>query len=704
MRISTLGMAQQKTNPGICFAFIGWVLLLSLGLWPRPVEAQPAPIQYGQITPQDFAPVLAATDTAAAAVVLCDYAQAHIDGRQGKLQVVIKRNTRILIRKPSGFDYANGAVDLWKDEKGNQASLRGLRGATYNLVGGQIHRDTLASEAVFIAYETPRWRSQRFTLPQVRVGSIVEFTYTLASDDLQRVPVWVFQRRIPVRWSEFRLEVPTFLSYRMVLRSAHPPAINEHRGGLTMQALTAQTVEAYRLPIEPADLRRGVGATFSRWVLRDVPVLPDWSFLSTVRDYQAQLEIELESMALPGYPERDYTTTWERIDDRLRASDQVGQRLHGGGFLRDEMAQLRQQHPAATARAAAVYAWVQQRMKYDGQEVFWAERPLRQAWAAHRGSAAEINLLLVLALREAGLPADPVVLSTRAHGRALEDYPSMDRFNYLAVVLLRADGSPLFLDATDPLVPMGLLPERLHGVRGRVLPAKGPGRWVTLEPGQGYVHRATYSLQLTPAGDLQGHLHLEEGGYAGLRERRALRTGSERAYLGRRFAGYDAWALTNFRLNCPEETTKPVTLDVAATRVHPSGPLTALLLELPAQLPPLLQEVLHASAAPGADLGASQEWLSQVILTLSPGFVVATPPAPLALTLPKGAGRYSFVVTYLTPTQVVFASRLQLQQAAYGAAELAALRELLRLAAAKNAERLVVERLASGPNPAVSER
>jgi hypothetical protein len=61
-------------------------------------------------------------------------------------------------------------------------------------------------------------------------------------------------------------------------------------------------------------------------------------------------------------------------------------------------------------------------------------------------------------------------------------------------------------------------------------------------------------------------------------------------------------------------------------------------------------------------------------------------------------------VTYLTPTQVVFASRLQLQQAAYGAAELAALRELLRLAAAKNAERLVVERLASGPNPAVSER
>ncbi|WP_231590711.1 DUF3857 domain-containing protein [Hymenobacter terrenus] len=654
--------------------------------------------------PQDFAPVLTATDTAAVAVVLCDYAQAHIDGRQGQLQVVIKRHTRILIRKPSGFDYASGIVDLWKDEKGDHASLRGLRGATYNLVGGQIHRDTLASEAVFTLLETPRWRSQRFTLPQVRVGSIVEFTYTLVSDDLQRLPVWVFQRRIPVRWSEFRLEVPTFLNYHMVLRSAHPPAVNEHRGGLTMQALTAQTVEAYNLPIRPTDLQRGVGATFSRWVLRDVPVLPDWSFLPTVRDYQAQLEIELKSMALPGYPERNYTTTWERIDERLRADEQVGQRLHGGGFLRDEMVQLRRQHPEAAARAAAVYAWVQQHMKYDDQEVFWAERPLRQAWAAHRGNAAEINLLLVLALREAGLPADPVVLSTRAHGRVLEDYPSQDRFNYLAAVLLRPDSSSLFLDATDPLVPVGLLPERLHGVRGRVLPAKGPGRWVTLEPGQGYVHRATYSLQLTPAGDLQGQIHLEEGGYAGLRERHALRTSSERAYLGRRFAGYDTWTLTNFRLNSHAESTKPLTLDVAATRVHPGGPLTALLLELPAQLPSLLQEVLHASAAPGADLGAPQEWLSQVILTLPPGFAVASAPAPLALALPKGAGRYSFTVTHLTPTQVVFTNRLQLQQAAYGAADLAALRELLRLAAAKSAERLVVERVAPGLNSAVSER
>ena len=58
-----------------------------------------------------------------------------------------------------------------------------------------------------------------------------------------------------------------------------------------------------------------------------------------------------------------------------------------------------------------------------------------------------MNLLLIAALRQAGLPAQPVLLSTCAHGRVSQTYPLLDKFDYVVALVPDADGDFLIIPA-----------------------------------------------------------------------------------------------------------------------------------------------------------------------------------------------------------------------------------------------------------------
>ncbi len=60
------------------------------------------------------------------------------------------------------------------------------------------------------------------------------------------------------------------------------------------------------------------------------------------------------------------------------------------------------------------------------------------------GNVAEINLLLVAALRERGLNANPIISSTRDNGIIMEAFPTIDRFNYVLAAVKKADASIFF--------------------------------------------------------------------------------------------------------------------------------------------------------------------------------------------------------------------------------------------------------------------
>ncbi|MEP2026998.1 hypothetical protein, partial [Reichenbachiella sp.] len=108
----------------------------------------------------------------------------------------------------------------------------------------------------------------------------------------------------------------------------------------------------------------------------------------------------------------------------------------------------------------------------------YASQKTKELEKTKLGSAADLNLYFIGLLRASGLQADPVILSTRQHGKVYKEYPLANRFNYV-VALVNLGDQILLLDVTQPKLPYYLLPMKCLNDFGLVV-SENP-YWIDLE-------------------------------------------------------------------------------------------------------------------------------------------------------------------------------------------------------------------------------
>lgn len=197
------------------------------------VTAQDTPIKYGKIDISDLQMKVYPKDTSAEAVVLGDIGRAYFEYSQTEgFQVVYERVRRVKILKKSGYDWATVKVPLYISKNNNgKEDLYDLKGFTYNLENGQIIKEKLEKESVFLDKKDDSHSVKRFTFPKIKEGSIVEYSYKIKSDFFYNFRDWTFQSSIPVAWSEFSVSVPDYFTYRQLMQGYEPLAINELKNG-----------------------------------------------------------------------------------------------------------------------------------------------------------------------------------------------------------------------------------------------------------------------------------------------------------------------------------------------------------------------------------------------------------------------------------------------------------------------------------------
>ena len=654
------------------------------------------PIKFGQIDGPDLTAVPFVADSAAAAVVLCDYGRSQLKGHGGGFQVVFERITRIKILKKAGFDEASVEIPLYHRNE-NSEKLTNLRGFTYNLVNGKVEKTRLETNGVFLEKRTPTVNVQKFTLPNVREGSVVEFAYTLASDYLFNFQDWTFQRAIPVRWSEYRVSIPAFYKYNIIYQTSRPFDVQEARVGSTTMTLDRKVGDGGGLSagLVTGMLNFTTPTEEHRWVLQQLPALTPEPYMTTLADYAAHLDFELAGEQWPDEPYHDLTGTWEKINARLLADDNFGGRLDHAGFLKEQVVALAARYPTVPARAAAVRALVMAAVRYDGNNRYFAPEPLHKAYDAHRGTAADVNLLLIAALRYAGITTHPLLLSTRDHGAINPEFPLLEYFNYVAAVVVLPDGHDLLLDATDPLLPCGLLPARCLNRVGRVVgTTPATSRWVDLTPTQHRVRYQQVSMALDAQGSLTGKVHEEHGGYAAAEERAHLAELGEKKYLAATGQRHEAFTLSKPTLTQTGDVDRPLALDYEFHQPGEGTVGTTLYLSPLREFGSMQNPFRHETRAFAIDFGMAQDETLVVNLALPVGYELAALPTSANIELPDGGGRFVCSAAMPAPGTVVLTSRLSLARAVYPAAQYANLRELYRRLLEKQSEQLVVQKKA----------
>lgn len=420
-------------------------------------------LKFGKISPADFDLSKHAYDTSAGGVYIADIGSSEFEGNsKGWFSLVFKRHARIKILKKEGFDLANVAIPLYKS--GNrEEKLSDIKAATYYLDNGKVITTKLDESGIFIDKLTKNVMARKFTLPAVKEGCIIEFSYTVTSDFLFNLQPWEFQGSYPRLWSEYNVRMPEFFNYVFLTQGSQNFDIKtskESHGTFTVVEPGGTSSNSY--------IRLDGRITDSRWVMKNVPAIKEEPFTTSVHNHITKIEFQLSQYRFPNTIPQNIMNDWMKTSEDLLKDEDFGATLSkNNNWLGDEMKNITANTTSKLEKAKKIYAYVRDNFTSTRNGTYLTA-PLKNTFKARNGSVADINLLLIAMLKYENIQADPVLLSTRSHGYTHEIYPLLDRFNYV-IAKVTDNNQTFFLDATKPRLGFNYLPIQCYNGHSRVI-------------------------------------------------------------------------------------------------------------------------------------------------------------------------------------------------------------------------------------------
>lgn len=465
----------------------------------------PPPIEWGVINKADLEMTTFPKDTNANAVILCDYGESFFNN---EFNVEFMTHIRIKILNQNGFSWGTRSIILFTKDRTEE--LKELQGMTYNLdANGNIVKTELNKKDIFEEEVNENYTKYSFTLPALKPGCIIDIKYRTESENPQ-MRDWVFQQSEPVLWSECRVRFPVNVIYACIYRGYEPwfySELNKFEGfvaGTFAEYLGKHNPECYEY----------------RYAVKDAPAIRSEPYVTSLDDYKNKISLRLSGYAFPGRQKVDLTKTWKTFVDDLLKDKDFYEKIDDTRLVKKTVEEIIKGLNSDEQKLEAIYNWVTSTIVWN-EDYSKYPSDVNDVIESKKGDNADINFLLMSFLKAAGIHCDPVILSTRAHGKIITDFPTLDQFNYVIARVLIGTKTYL-IDATDPLRPLDLLPERVLGVNGLIV--KDPYEWVALSTDKKNIDNSLVKLTLNDDGSLTGTIEESFGEYKSIDLRDALKS------------------------------------------------------------------------------------------------------------------------------------------------------------------------------------
>lgn len=437
------------------------LLLLPFLLCTIFISAQENPYQkFGKVKPEDFQQKIYSIDSNANAVVLSDLGETSIEGNtKGWFSARLKHHKVIHILNKNGYDMANFEIPLYTNGR-EEEKLNDIKAVTYNLENGKITQTKLEKSNIFKEKRSKYRNVQKFTMPAVKEGSIIEVQYEVTSDFIEQLDPWEFQStQAPTLWSEYTLSVPQFFTYSFLAHGFNAFNVNNKK----------DRTDNFRVIIDNGaqasdNVNFTAGVTDYHWAMKDVPQLKEESFTSAIDNHLSKMEFQLISQSDP-LTYHDYRSNWTTLTKSLLQADYFGASLSSGnGWMDSELKPILAGATDDVDKAKRIYTFLRNNITCTTHYGLYGDASIKDVFKTKKGNVAEINLLLTAMLRHENISAVPVILSTTGHGYTYDvASPMLERFNYV-VCQVTAGDKVFYLDASHPTLGFArLLPECYNG-------------------------------------------------------------------------------------------------------------------------------------------------------------------------------------------------------------------------------------------------
>jgi hypothetical protein len=587
--------------------------------------AQEHSFPFGETSYKELEMKVYAKDTSAAAVVLNEFGEAYIDN---SYNLLFEYHARIKILKTSGLSYADIEIPLWKQE-GNLELLRSIKASSFTIENGSMREVPLPERKVYTENRSPNLDIKKFAIPNVRVGSIIEFQYVLQSPFVFKFRNWEFQSEIPKVYSEYWATIPSNFVYNMSLRGYLKLSKNEN--------------ELLKDRFTPGGQKADCG--LYKYAMKDIPAFVEEDFMTAKTNFLSAINFELSEIHhFDGRVVR-YTSQWKDTELELRRHPEFGVQLkRGKDIVDDHVKLLIEGERDPLLKAKKVYDFIKGWYRWDEVYSKFSEFGIKKAFDKKTGNVGDINLSLIAALRYAGLNVEPVILSTRAHGIPTELHPVLSDFNY--VIAKVNIGDKIYLaDATDDFHPFGVIPERCLNGKGRVL-GEDQSYWIDLRPADRAKQLSMLTLKLEKDGTITGTLQTTYLGYEAISRRKKIYSfDTQQEYITDLDNSLKRIEIKKFEIKDADNIEKPLVQKLEIEVPLNADPEAGNFLFNPFLLGKWEENPFKSSERLyPVDFGTPQEFVTILTLEYPINLEILNIPENAGLSLPNTGGRYVYKV------------------------------------------------------------
>ena len=389
---------------------------------------------------------------------------------------------RIKILTEEGRKYADVEIPFWQ----GQRSIVNLHARTIRPDGSIVEFSGKAFDKEIVKARGVKYMAKTFTLPDVQVGGILEYYYTI---DLAEHYVfdshWILSHELYTENAKFSLQP---------YNSDNPP--------MSLR-WTWNRLPGSDKPAQGPD-------KIIRLQVSDIPAFQTEDYMPPENELKSRVDFIYSPDSFETDPNKYWTKIGKKRNDQLESF--IGKKR----AMEQAVAEIVSASDSPEQKLRKIYARVQQirNTSYEREKTAQEQKRANEkapenvedVWKKQYGNGVQLTWLFLALARAAGLEASGMWVPDRLNYFFSPQAMDSQRLDE-NVVVVKLNGKDVFFDPGAAFTPFGMLPWAETGVNGLKLDKQG-GTWLQTslpESAESSIQRKA-DLRINETGDLEGKL------------------------------------------------------------------------------------------------------------------------------------------------------------------------------------------------------
>lgn len=618
----------------------------------------------GEVTMEELTMKNCAFDPDASAMKLFETEEVNYElYASGDMTLKTESRTRIKIFNEKGYKHAT--VTIPYVTKKSLGKVKELTAYVYTLdANGKIAVQKLSKDDFFKQTVIGKLGLIRFSFPNLKAGSVIEYSYTRVEQNFYDIGSWRIQDDIPTAYSSMLIVTPltSLLHHKLYGKDS----IN-------------------LMPIR----KRNSQLQYGSWHIENVPAFKDEPLMTSRIDNRIR-------MVFFHYPVNNSmikTITnpvfiWSMVGDYMLESKDFGGQIKKQISGTDKIIDSAKALSTVNEKIKFIYQAVKR--KFKGEKDLSREiNDINDAWKEGSGSSAEINLVLLNLLGKLKINAYPLLVSTRDNGMIDKNFPSFGQLNSMVAVAMIDSSHYYVLDASLSNQSVECPPASILN-REALLLRRGNVDWFMIEDQRPLFKQSSNIIcEMNKEEKLEGAASLQHYYYA---KQFVLDTASEKnrreeAFLNTKTIGLK---ITSSEKTLTESDDDPL-FETIEFNYEPEQTnefyfiRPAFLLQMPGN--PFIADNRNSDI----DLAFNQEIISTLRIILPPSFEKDHLPGNIKLITPDSSLIFIRTVYYI-PGQIDITTNLQIKKSFFYKEEYDSVRDFYKRLQGLAAEEIILKK------------